>query len=241
MIGTQFALVTSPGGQTGFGAFSGLSAQAQLSLARAQVDAAKAHKPLMSLSAEVYDSTWMQHPTNNLGAYLRVAYWLGAGARPTTPGGPANFVALGYAEQALAYAQAEYNKAFVSANLFGTEDGQVDQILANGESQAKKAKRVDIAAILNQLRGLPVVENQGWLEWVAGSPEARGRLLAGYSTIGAIATVLLIGGVAAWVLLPVAVPVAAEAAALHASRKRSAEISADIHKRISRVRERIKR
>ena len=180
-------------GAYGYGAYGDLSAAGLVSAASAQIQAARAKQPLASLGAEAYDQQWMRRPTNNAGAYLRVAYWLGAGARPSGRGGTPNYLALSYADSALASANAELNR---SGSIFSSEDDRVDAILSNGEDQAKRAGRVDVAAILNQIRGGPV-QNQGWTEWLFGSSDARARLAALWATSGA--TIAVVGGAAALV------------------------------------------
>lgn len=182
---------TALAGYHDYGAYSygDLSASGLVSAASAQIQAARAKQPLASLGAESYDQQWVRRPTNNAGAYLRVAYWLGAGARPSGRGGLPNYLALSYAESALLNANAELGR---SGSIFSSEDDKVDAILADGEAQAKKAGRVDVAAILNQARGAPDT-NQGWLEWLLGSADARARLGLSGTALAAI------GGAAAFV------------------------------------------
>lgn len=195
-VGTpgSFTALAGYGAYGAYGSsFGDLSATAQYAAASAQIQAARSKMPLPSLASEAYDQQWLRRPTNNAGAYMRVAYWLGAGARPSGARGTPNYLALSYAESALAKANAEMNR---SGSVFSSEDGQVDAILTDGEAQAKKTGRVDVAAILNQVRGGPV-QNQGWLEWLGGSSDARARWLALWATSGT--TIAVVGGAAALV------------------------------------------
>ena len=181
-----------------------LSANAQMSLAMAQIQAARARQPLAALSAEVYDATWLERPTNDLGAHLRVAYWLGAAARPRTPGGPPNLLALSYAEQALSAAQHEQSQPFIS-NPFSSEEAHVDQILADGERAAQRAGRTDAAALLNRVRG-GYAENQGFLESLVGSPEARARLALGWGASGTTFAIIAGAGLVLYLVIPLLLP-----------------------------------
>jgi hypothetical protein len=187
---------TALAGYHDYGAYSygDLSAAGLVSAASAQIQAARAKQPLASLGAESYDQQWMRRPTNNAGAYLRVAYWLGAGARPSGRGGLPNYLALSYAESALLNANAELGR---SGSIFSSEDDKVDAILADGEAQAKKSGRVDVAAILNQARGAPDT-NQGWLEWLLGSADARARFALSGTALAAIGS----GIALVWVTWP---------------------------------------
>lgn len=178
-----------------------LTAVQQLDAVAKQVLAAGRGMPLSNVGAEMHPPDMLRRPTNNLGAEIRVAYWLGVAARPT--GGRASDpVLLTAARTAAVQAKRTYGALSgtdpvamllavpgVLLNPFGTDSGRVNSVLYAGEQTAARRGRADIAAILNGLRAAPPTEATGVAALLDPRDEHTGARIAWLG--GGAATVVL--------------------------------------------------
>lgn len=113
--------------------------------ARQQIEKAKRKVPLKSYRAEATDNRFISGPTNNIGAFYRLAYWYAVASRIANTNGKiqASRILLTDAESNLA-------KASKAANTGVDSTGREKQILEQGARNLKGAGFDAIAAIVSQ-------------------------------------------------------------------------------------------
>jgi len=156
------------------------TADSQIAGAAAQIENARAGKPLASIAAEGHDPVWFEPPTNRIGAYARAAYWCATAARLRKQP-----VLTGYAQEYLNAAQVENTGQNTVGNPLTTEQGDVRRILYDAQRKVAAAGAAEVAAQLDALRRYQP-PTQGGIEALFGSPAARTRAIA----IAAAATVV---------------------------------------------------
>lgn len=178
-------------------AYGYLTLSQQVAAAQRQIQAATAGQPLTALTSEVHPPEMLEPPQNAQGAAARVAYWLGAAARPPHPGWPAQPALLTAARAALARAQA--GEGWFTSRIFTTESGTIRSQLADAAALADRFQRRDAAAVLSMLAQTSF-QQTGAVDALVGTAAARTRavVVSGVAVVGIgalVATAYLLGPV----------------------------------------------
>jgi hypothetical protein len=195
-----------------------ISAQGQIDAATRQVDAASRGLPLISLGAEIHPSDFLTRPANLVGANARVAYWLAVAARPSSAGAASNYTLLGKAKTALDASRA--GTPWFDLTPFESDDQAVTRTLYDAEKALIAARRSDIAAIFNGMRGQAPPVASGVASTISRvatgydltTPASRSTALAGASITGVLAVSALVVYFS-WPFLSAAFVAAAESGA----------------------------
>ena len=110
-----------------------------------QISNAEKRKPLRSYKDETHANRWYSGPTNNIGAYYRLAYWYAVASRIANTQGNAQLSSV-----LLSDAKLNLSKASKAANTGVDAKGNETQILQSGAKNLRGAGFTGISALVGQ-------------------------------------------------------------------------------------------